>query len=411
MRKKLLPLMVLLLFVLSALSVNVTWVSAVESPCIKVVPESTKTTTVTVGMLYTVSIYTDYAGSDVASYQFNMSYDPSILEGYEVANGDLIVGGSAKFGAGVFDNVAGKLSLTVGFYFNEGEVTSGPGTLATVTFRVIGIGLSNIAIGDGTKLIGWDIWNGIETYIIDAALMPTHIQHGLFDNSGAKAYPPYPPVAVIDALLDSYANEPATFSGASSYDPDGTAIISYKWDYGDGTPPVVTTDSTVIHTYTTIGIYTVTLVVIDAQNQVGDPTYFSVNVKERPPYLADLVKWKVKPEAHHWVYSKDEDKLVTLTALARNQGSNPVNVSITFAIIDAASGTSAGPDIVADATLEFNPYEDVPISVKLNPNNYGYDGTTKRVLYAHVTLRYDSNADGTPDTATKTKICRFTIIP
>ena len=183
--KKLLPLPILLLLILSLLStlnVNTIKVFAAESPCIKVIPDITVDPTLTLGKNYTVSIYTDYAGSNVTSYQFTLSYNPSILEGYEVANGDLIVGGSARFIAGLFNNVAGKLSLTVGFYFNEGEVTSGPGTLATVTFRVIGLGTSDITIGPETKLIGWDSWEWKEYYIIDAATQPTHIQHGSFDN-------------------------------------------------------------------------------------------------------------------------------------------------------------------------------------------------------------------------------------
>jgi len=409
-RKKLLTLSVLLLFVLSVFNVSMTGVSAVDSPCIKVVPESTVTTDLTVGMLYTVSVYTDYAGPDVTMYEFTLGYNHAVLEGFEVTNGDLIEGGSAKFLAGVFDNEAGSLSRTVGLFFNEGEVTAGPGTLAYVTFRVVGIGPSDVVIGSETKLWGWDDWDWIEFLVIDAATMPDHIQDGYFDNTGAQAYPPYPPVAVITSDPDAYANDLLTFSGASSEDQDGTGITSYEWDFGDGT---LGTGETVYHAYTIGGIYTVTLRVTDGQNQLSDLAYFSMTVKDRLPYVADLVKWKVKPEAHRWDYSNDvatDDGLVGLTALARNRGSEAINISVTFAIIDAADGSSVGEDIVAVATLEYAPELDVLISVEFDPLLYGYTGT-KKVLYAEATLTYDSNGDGTPDTDASTKITRFAMVP
>ncbi len=278
-----------------------------------------------------------------------------------------------------------------------------------MTFRVVGIGPSDITIGPETQLWVWDDWEWIEVLVIDAATMPDNIQHGFFDNTGAEAYPPYLPVAAITSDPDAYANDLLTFSGAGSYDLDG-AIVSYDWDFGDGT---LGTGETVYHAYTIGGIYTVTLRVTDEQNQLSDLAYFDLTVKDRLPYVADLVKWKVKPEAHRWDYSNDvatDDGLVGLTALARNRGSEAINVSVTFAIIEAATGNSAGDDIVAVATLEYAPELDVPISVEFDPILYGYTGT-KKVLYAEATLTYDSDGDGTPDTDASTKITRFAMVP
>ena len=164
------------------LNVTVTRMHAVDSPYIKVDPKSIVNSTLNPGENFTVSIYTDYTGVDVTSYQFNLSYNPDVLQGVQVVNGDLIVGGSAQFKSGKFNNTSGELSLTVGFYFAEGEVTSGPGTLANVTFTIVDEGTSNINIGNRTKLIGWDFFEWKEYDIIDAATMPNQIQHGYFDN-------------------------------------------------------------------------------------------------------------------------------------------------------------------------------------------------------------------------------------
>ncbi|WP_176371576.1 PKD domain-containing protein [Desulfosediminicola flagellatus] len=50
-----------------------------------------------------------------------------------------------------------------------------------------------------------------------------------------------------------------TFDASTSYDPDGGSIVSYEWDYDDGTGSGVTTS----HTYNEPGIYDVSLTVTD----------------------------------------------------------------------------------------------------------------------------------------------------
>lgn len=50
-----------------------------------------------------------------------------------------------------------------------------------------------------------------------------------------------------------------SFDATTSYDPDGGSLVSYSWDFGDGTGTGVTTS----HTYNTSGIYVVSLTVTD----------------------------------------------------------------------------------------------------------------------------------------------------
>ncbi len=96
-----------------------------------------------------------------------------------VTNGDLITKNkhkSAQFIPGTFNNTIGKLSTTNAFFLYLGmpqPVTSGPGTLANVTFTVVGKGISNITLGPETALK-----NPIpgDPPIVD------HTQHGYFDN-------------------------------------------------------------------------------------------------------------------------------------------------------------------------------------------------------------------------------------
>lgn len=154
---------------------------------VAVVPHSTVNSSLTIGTNYTVSIQTDYNGSDITGWQFDLSYNPNILSCVEVTNGDLITNathpGDAQFKPGKFDNVVGELSNTMGFFFSAGAVTSGPGILANVTFTVVGLGDSSITLGDDTKLKGWNSTVS-KTYNIVSDYEPDvlHLLHGFFQN-------------------------------------------------------------------------------------------------------------------------------------------------------------------------------------------------------------------------------------
>ena len=75
-----------------------------------------------------------------------------------------------------------------------------------------------------------------------------------------------------------FSGETIRFDASASYDPDGT-IVSYSWDFGDGT---IGTGVIVDHVYADNGIYTVTLTVTDNDDATGSATA-SKNVSNRAP--------------------------------------------------------------------------------------------------------------------------------
>ena len=67
------------------------------------------------------------------------------------------------------------------------------------------------------------------------------------------------PQAMITAPEMGQKGSPIAFSSSGSFDPDGT-IVSYSWDFGDGTSSTATNPT---KTYTLLAFHTVTLTVTD----------------------------------------------------------------------------------------------------------------------------------------------------
>jgi len=480
-------LLMVVLSLLSALGANTIGVSAAESSSIMVVPEIK--TDVTPGNNFTVSIYTDYEGSFpltdyICAYQFALSYNPSVINGVEVVNGDLIVG-NMTFIAGPFDNVAGELSLTWGYYKTAGEVTPGPGTLANVTFTVVGEGASDITIDPQSKLVGWWAFHPAHTYDIE-----TTLQHGYFqnvadlthdvavtsvtpasttvlvdtslditvdvtnegninegfdvtayanatpietqtvtnlgsgltttltftwnttgvplgpytinatasevpgeadtaDNTGGSAQPVtvtepmYNPVAVITIVsedFDYYINETAIFSGALSYDEDGGTIVTYFWDFDDGT--TATRDFPIVeHKWTTTpGYYDVSLVVTDSQDQVSPPAIVTIKVEEYPvippDYYADLIKWKAKAETRSWDESTDPG--TEKEDMWTGNGTQTTFIATAIPIVEDSEQVYVNQTLTTDYTID---YETGSITFTTAPD----DGVEIKATYLWVT--------------------------
>jgi hypothetical protein len=82
------------------------------------------------------------------------------------------------------------------------------------------------------------------------------------------AVPNLPPVANANGPYTGYVYLPIPFDGTGSYDPDGN-IVSYEWDFGDGTSGGGPKPS---HIYMQAGTYTVTLTVTDNDGCESNPS-------------------------------------------------------------------------------------------------------------------------------------------
>ena len=96
------------------------------------------------------------------------------------------------------------------------------------------------------------------------------------------APPDYPPTASLIAWQLSSPALTVMADGSGSSDTDATPIASYRFDFGDGTEPVVTIapTATAQHTYAAAGSYTVTLTATDTGNRTSSPATDNVLVSE-----------------------------------------------------------------------------------------------------------------------------------
>lgn len=74
-----------------------------------------------------------------------------------------------------------------------------------------------------------------------------------------------------------------TFDARRSVDPDGDRQLRYRWNFGDGSAPVISAQPVVRHRYTTEGSFRARLTVIDGLGRASDPIAFRIDAGNEPP--------------------------------------------------------------------------------------------------------------------------------
>jgi len=182
MKKKKLLLSMLALLVLTIFSTNMHLASAPPlSPYIMVVPP-TQTISGHPPYRATVTITTDYTGYDLWGYHIQLTYNTSVLQAIQVSNGNLITTSedpSARFNATI-NEALDEVSIGAFFYYLTPPpyTTQGPGTLASVTFRILHTGTSTLILQKATKLQGFNFTTNSVYNIVIADEKPNNIGHG-----------------------------------------------------------------------------------------------------------------------------------------------------------------------------------------------------------------------------------------
>lgn len=84
--------------------------------------------------------------TDLFAYQFDIAFDPAVLEAQSITEGSLLpTGGSTFFIPGTIDNIVGTISLTADSLIGAISGVTGSGLLANVTFTALMVGESPIS--------------------------------------------------------------------------------------------------------------------------------------------------------------------------------------------------------------------------------------------------------------------------
>ncbi|MBN1993207.1 MAG: PKD domain-containing protein [Anaerolineae bacterium] len=137
---------------------------------------------------------------------------------------------------------------------NDGTFET-PGQTITPTWNTAGIYAVTLRVTDDDGGVGFDT-----TQVTIENALPT-----------AEANGPY----------QTTVNLPVTLSSAGSTDPINDSL-TYQWNFGDGTPSIITSSITVTHTYLDDGVYTATLQVNDGRGGT-DNDIAPVTVNNLPP--------------------------------------------------------------------------------------------------------------------------------
>ena len=152
--------------------------------------------------------------------------------------------------------------------------------------------------GDGTAAVVTNAPNAIATHAYAAAgtytvTLTATDAAGLVSPPATRSItvvPDDPPVARLS--LTQLPNPQLTVraDASASTDSDLTPIASYRFDFGDGSEPVITNSPTTLayHTYTSAGNYTVSLTATDTGGQSSSAATASINVVRDDPPVAQL---------------------------------------------------------------------------------------------------------------------------
>jgi len=227
------------------------------------------------------------------AWQANITFDQEVLRYVQVTEGDFL----ARQPEGTFGvNKTGENCIVIG-WSTKGEYVgeSGSGTLATLEFEVLKIGESSIEIA--TDLRG----ESYTTFLMQQrAINPPPnwvkvnppdfaVQNSFFINTIA------PPTAEFTYSPEAPGiNQSITFDASSSSAESPFVIVEYFWDFDDGMNATVDTLTTT-HTYTSGGVFTVSLTVIDnATASEGVRSHFNLTDTEMPRVWYELFSTKTE---------------------------------------------------------------------------------------------------------------------
>jgi len=290
--------------------------------------------------------------TDLFAYEAKIGFDKNVLKATDVEEGLFIEDQTTSpmgtyFTYTISDKFVYATCVTLGVV----PGVSGSGNLFTVTFTIKDGGESTLHLYD--------------TILLDST--GAEMSHGTSDGNFHTTVP----VAAFSFTPDTYGrpivDEDITFDASASYDPDGGSIVSYVWDFGDGSngTAVITT-----HAYnestTLLTSYNVTLLITDDD---GENNTISLDVDVKLHDIA-ILEIETPDEVHTGGIAR-----IKVTVL--NNGSHHDSFNVTTYYNGIPIGTEfvdgLGPGDNETLTFLWNTYIN---QTTLSPSNEGVGAWT-----------------------------------
>jgi PKD repeat protein len=199
--------------------------------------------------------------------QFRLAGDPANVGRFVDMRSNAAGQVSFKYGTFPVTNGAYGSAMTVSGDADAGSTYNANGTITIVISRSK---IGNPAVG--SALQGFLMRVRIDPAGITPDNMPDSLApDGSYTVVGNEfCRPNNAPIARLTASpTKGTAPITVTFNGSGSSDPDGDAITSYTFSFGDGTPDVTQSSPTILHTYSYRGPYQGRLRVKDARGMTS----------------------------------------------------------------------------------------------------------------------------------------------
>lgn len=189
---------------------------AASSPGVSVVSSNAN---VAKGSIFMVNISVDPAGFETYGAQFDLDYLSSRINATKIENGPFLIqdGAASLIAIQECNNNMSQCSYGESRASVANGVTT-PGILVTITFRadvagVVPLNLSNVILADPSASM---------------------IENVMISNGTVTVSDPPVPICGPDKLTCENVGAPVQFNGSASFAPAGI-IVSYRWEFGDGT--------------------------------------------------------------------------------------------------------------------------------------------------------------------------------
>ena len=230
---------------------------------------------------------------------------------------------------------------------------AGSGTLAFITFQVVGIGATALNLRDDKFLLGGN-------------LIDHTTQDGLFSNTLAK-----PPLAQFThSPTTPVQGDTVTFDASGSTDTDGR-IVSYFWRWGDDTGTSPTPNLVITHVFRdrngnpTYGTFTVSLRVTD-DTGLTDSTSAQITVTRLP--FHDVLIGSLTSN----FLTANPGQIVTLSVSVTNGGTyvetTQLRVYVGSTLLDTREGISLNPGQSADFEIKWDTTGFAPSVYRITAN-------------------------------------------